>query len=184
MSTRTVPFFEMNSIFTATPKWPKLHPRRLRPQASLTKNLLMTSSVNICRYQHHSIIRRANSIVKMPKSAIDATRFTSTTPHATTKPPPASSATAQSLPPRQPQHGPPGETPLQKVARLREAAARARAAKLSRFDRMIIVGRAWADRAHHVTAMSLIGLTGTWFPVSASAHVCWIERNEKSYEAD
>jgi len=59
--------------------------------------------------------------------------------------------------------GPPGETPQQKVRRLREAAARARDAKVSGFDRVLVRGRVWADRAHRFTALSLIGITGLSF---------------------
>ncbi|KAG9777576.1 hypothetical protein KCU95_g12830, partial [Aureobasidium melanogenum] len=44
-------------------------------------------------------------------------------------------------------------------ARLRAAAARARTGKESNFDAVVRVGRKWADRAHRVTAYSLIGLT-------------------------
>jgi Cytochrome oxidase c assembly len=102
------------------------------------------------------IIYGCASSSTMPKSAIDATRFTPTTPHASAKPPPPSPS---SLPHRTP--GPPGETPQQKVRRLREAAARARDAKVSGFDKFIIRGRVWADRAHRFTALSLIGITGT-----------------------
>lgn len=66
-------------------------------------------------------------------------------------------------------HGAPsGETPQQKIARLRAAAAMARTGKESTFDSVVRVGRKWADRAHRVTAYSLIGLTGTRsaFPLS------------------
>ncbi|ESZ96291.1 hypothetical protein SBOR_3346 [Sclerotinia borealis F-4128] len=84
----------------------------------------------------------------MARSATDATRFTSTTPHAATNPKPVS---------RNP--GPPGETPQQRVKRLRAAADRARDAQTSTFDKLIMRGRVWADRAHRFTAFSLIGIT-------------------------
>ncbi|TGO35671.1 hypothetical protein BHYA_0150g00180 [Botrytis hyacinthi] len=84
----------------------------------------------------------------MARSATDATRFTSTTPHAATKPKPVS---------RNP--GPPGETPQQRVKRLRAAADRARDAQISTFDKFLLRGRVWADKAHRFTAFSLIGLT-------------------------
>ncbi|KAA8577211.1 hypothetical protein MFRU_021g00800 [Monilinia fructicola] len=84
----------------------------------------------------------------MARSATDATRFTSTTPHAATKPKPVS---------RNP--GPPGETPQQRVKRLRAAADRARDAQISTFDKLIMRGRVWADKAHRFTAFTLIGLT-------------------------
>lgn len=95
-------------------------------------------------------------LAKMPRSATDATRFTSTTPHASAKPPPKKAANA--IPPRTP--GPPGETPQEKVRRLRAAADRARDAQVSNFDKVILRGRVWADRLHRFTALSLIGITG------------------------
>jgi hypothetical protein len=95
----------------------------------------------------------------MPRSATDATRFTSTTPHATAKPP----ASALNLPGRSslPQRtpGPPGETPQEKVRRLRAAADRARDAQISTLDKLLVRGRLWADRAHRITALTLIGAT-------------------------
>jgi hypothetical protein len=100
-----------------------------------------------------------------PRSASDATRFTSTTPHVSAKPPPSAanlgkpSITPRSLLQRSP--AVPGETTQQRVARLREAATKARDAKVSNFDRVLLRGRVWADRAHRFTALSLIGLTGT-----------------------
>jgi hypothetical protein len=45
------------------------------------------------------------------------------------------------------------------VRRLRAAADKAREAQISTFDKMIIRGRVWADRAHRFTALSLIGAT-------------------------
>ncbi|THX48195.1 hypothetical protein D6D08_10089 [Aureobasidium pullulans] len=92
----------------------------------------------------------------MARSASDATRFTATTPYASAKPP------GQFTPsPVQMGHAAPsGETPQQKIARLRAAASRARTGKESTFDSVVRVGRRWADRAHRLTAYSLIGLTG------------------------
>lgn len=101
----------------------------------------------------------------MPRSAIDATRFTPTTPHASAKPSNAPTRAVRSpkvpLPPRTP--GPPGETPLERVARLRAAAARAREAQFTTADRVVSVGRVWADRLHVFTARSLIAITGELF---------------------
>jgi hypothetical protein len=94
----------------------------------------------------------------MPRSVTDATRFTSTTPHASAKIPPNPLAKANAIPPRTP--GPPGETPQEKVRRLRAAADRARDAQVSSFDKVIARGRVWADKAHRFTALSLIGITG------------------------
>ena len=92
----------------------------------------------------------------MARSASDATRFTATTPYASAKP------QGQFTPsPVQMGHAAPsGETPQQKIARLRAAASRARTGKESTFDSVVRVGRRWADRAHRLTAYSLIGLTG------------------------
>lgn len=103
----------------------------------------------------------------MARSASDATRFTSTGPHAATKPP--SGATSFSANPAMPSSAtqlnfgqspaPPGETPQQKIARLRAAAALAKQGKESTFDKTVRIGRVWADRAHRVTALSLVGFT-------------------------
>ncbi|KAF2153253.1 hypothetical protein K461DRAFT_293527 [Myriangium duriaei CBS 260.36] len=89
----------------------------------------------------------------MPRSASDATRFTATGPSATAKP--SSSASSISIG----QSAPANETPQQKIARLRAAAARAKLGKESQFDKVVRVGRVWADRAHRTTAWGLIGLT-------------------------
>ena len=89
------------------------------------------------------------------------TRFTSNTPHASQNP--ASSFTPSSpssirgpIPP-----GPDGETPAQKVERLR-AMARAQRVnqQLSGTEKMLDRGRMIADRMHRFTTYSLLGLTG------------------------
>jgi hypothetical protein len=82
----------------------------------------------------------------MPRSVADATRFTPTGPHAFTQSHAAGT----------------GETPQQRVARLRDAARRAREEKAagSVFDRVLDRGRVWADRAHRVAAVGLMGATG------------------------
>ncbi|KAI9729741.1 MAG: hypothetical protein M1834_006692 [Cirrosporium novae-zelandiae] len=84
------------------------------------------------------------------RSAADATRFTPTGPHAAHQP--------SNRPHFAP--GPPGETPAQKVARLREARRKQQLAQVSKFDRIVDRGRIWADRAHRFTALSLIAATG------------------------
>ncbi|KAG9516686.1 hypothetical protein KCV07_g6663, partial [Aureobasidium melanogenum] len=91
----------------------------------------------------------------MARSAKDATRFTATTPYASAKP----QGQFTPAPVHMGHAAPSGETPQQKIARLRAAAARARTGKESNFDAVVRVGRRWADRAHRVTAYSLIGLT-------------------------
>ncbi|CAD0114031.1 unnamed protein product [Aureobasidium uvarum] len=93
----------------------------------------------------------------MVRSAKDATRFTATTPYASAKP----QGQFTPAPVHMGHAAPSGETPQQKIARLRAAAARARTGKESSFDAVVRVGRKWADRAHRVTAYSLIGLTVT-----------------------
>ena len=97
------------------------------------------------------------------------TRFTSTSPHASSKPPAASTFSYQ--PPTSRNQGPTNspfnatnlsdETPKEKVARLRAAARAAKAKQsMSLIDRMIDRGRVWADISHRVVTYGLIGLTG------------------------
>ncbi|KXT00216.1 hypothetical protein AC578_7001 [Pseudocercospora eumusae] len=99
----------------------------------------------------------------MPRSPSDATRFTSTGPYVSTKPSSSTSFTSSNSATIGTQikfgSAPPGETPQQKVRRLRAAAALARHGKETKFDKAVRIGRVWADRAHRVTALSLIGLT-------------------------
>lgn len=88
----------------------------------------------------------------MPRTPADATRFTATGPHAHSKPT-ATTINLGAAPP-------PNETPAQKVARLREAARRAKMEQETTWDRVVSRGRVWADRAHKITATSLIALSG------------------------
>ncbi|KAM7186803.1 Cytochrome oxidase c assembly domain containing protein [Naviculisporaceae sp. PSN 640] len=115
-----------------------------------------------------------------PRSVSDATRFTPTTPHASSKaaqprfstpvsargqaaavgvgaraaPLPGGAGVGSSgIPPKF------HETPEQKVARLRAAHLRAKAAEVSKFDKIIDGGRRFFDSAHKVTVMGLIGFT-------------------------
>ncbi|KAI9895024.1 MAG: hypothetical protein M1814_000247 [Vezdaea aestivalis] len=90
----------------------------------------------------------------MPRSAADATKFTATGLHAHRKSP------VSVLPPSSPNPPPNGESPKEKVARLRAAAIRARADKVPRLERIIAKGRTVADTAHRVVAVGLIGFTG------------------------
>ncbi|KAF2135623.1 uncharacterized protein K452DRAFT_239028 [Aplosporella prunicola CBS 121167] len=87
----------------------------------------------------------------MPRAAKDATMFTATGPHAHSKATQVPLAKAAA---------PSGETPQQKIARLRAAAQQAKVGQESTFDKVISRGRVWADRAHRVTALSLIAATG------------------------
>ncbi|KAH8808543.1 cytochrome oxidase c assembly-domain-containing protein [Xylogone sp. PMI_703] len=127
----------------------------------------------------------------MPRSATDATRFTSTTPHAFSKPPssapfsaPNGSAGAAAKLRNQ---GPPGETPQEKVKRLKAAAQKARSANISTFDRIILHGRVWADKAHRFTALSLIGLTficGGVTVYAISDMILWNRRKRAEFFAE
>lgn len=87
------------------------------------------------------------------RSPSDATRFTSNGPPTAA---PSSASTGSQINFGQ---APPNETAQQKIARLRAASLNAKRGKESGFDTAVRVGRVWADRAHKVTAFSLIGLT-------------------------
>ncbi|TKA37937.1 hypothetical protein B0A54_10539 [Friedmanniomyces endolithicus] len=104
----------------------------------------------------------------MARTPSDATRFTATGPYASSSP----SFGSNPLPNPSPTNttaplgtridfgsAPANETSQQKIARLRAASALARHGKESPFDALVRVGRVWADRAHRVTALGLIGLT-------------------------
>lgn len=54
---------------------------------------------------------------------------------------------------------PAGETPQQRVARLREANRRAKLAQRSSFERWLDRSRVWADKAHRTAAYGLMGAT-------------------------
>jgi Cytochrome oxidase c assembly len=109
----------------------------------------------------------------MSRSASDAyTRFTSTSPHASSKPssssktsPPFGSYQPSAPRPSQPSSfppGPPNETPQEKVARLRLASRLAKSrTSMSPLDRAIDRGRRIADKTHRIFAYGLIGSTGT-----------------------
>lgn len=100
----------------------------------------------------------------MARSPSEATRFTSTGPYASTKPSGSVNFTGN---PGVPSSGtqidfgsaPAGETAQQKIARLRAAAALAKRGNESSFDKTVRIGRRWADIAHRVTALGLVGFT-------------------------
>ena len=107
-----------------------------------------------------------------PRSVSDATRFTATTPHASSKTasPPPRFAAPRSGPGSVPLGGSGGpggsnsgsilhETPEQKVARLRAAHRRAKEAKISKFDKIVDTGRRVFDSAHKITVVGLVGFT-------------------------
>lgn len=93
---------------------------------------------------------RGMSSRSTPRSATDATRFTSTTPQPKSK---ASAAAGKGAPPG-------GETLEQRVQRLRAAHQAARAAPLSMADKVADKGRKVFDVMHKVTLVGLIGFTG------------------------
>jgi len=112
-------------------------------------------------------------MVPPPRSVADATRFTPTGPHAFTRTTLSAAATATV-----------GETPQQRVARLREAARRAKSNQISTVDKIIDRGRVWADKAHRVAAFSLIGATVLCggFTIFASIDmVLYARRKKRAY---
>lgn len=94
------------------------------------------------------IAEASDPSLTMSRSPSDATRFTATEPHVSTRASQINFGKA-----------PPGETPQQKIARLRAAAALARLPQESRFDKVVRVGRVWADYAHRITVLGLMGLS-------------------------
>ncbi|KIX02350.1 uncharacterized protein Z518_08291 [Rhinocladiella mackenziei CBS 650.93] len=128
------------------------------------------------------------------------TRFTSTTPHAMQRP--ATTATFQYQPASRPaadrqpspssssfqspghSRGPPGETPLERVERLRaEARAAKEAANYSPIEQLIGAGRRWADRAHRFTAYGLILFAGLSTVVAAYGTVSLVAHNRRQKRA-
>lgn len=124
-----------------------------------------------------------------PRSVSDATRFTSTTPRAESKsasPSLATSSTSQTASSgrfsragaagsRAPPGGRPspspspllaGETPEQRVARLRAAHEAAKRAQSSKLDVIISRSRRFFDTAHKATVLGLIGFTGQHIPTA------------------
>ncbi|KAL8729054.1 MAG: hypothetical protein Q9166_004971 [cf. Caloplaca sp. 2 TL-2023] len=124
----------------------------------------------------------------MSRTVADATRFTATSPHAYSKPssilrsaattfspssfpsqsqarkPPSSAyppknAPQQPPPPQQP------ETPQQKVARIRAFREAQKLNQYTWWDRTVIRGRVWADRAHRITVVFIMGFTGNISPI-------------------
>ena len=128
----------------------------------------------------------APSYHTMSRSAADATRFTATSPRAYSKPTSINRASPSTYsasgtqrpkpnarlnpnarnppPPIDPKRGnaPPAETPAEKVSRLREARLRERAAQVTGWDRLVIRGRRWADTAHKVTVLGLVGFSSVY----------------------
>lgn len=94
-----------------------------------------------------------------PRSVKDATRFTSTIPHATSKSATSSSASAAAAP--KPARIP-GETPEQRVRRLRQAHLAAQKAQVSKADKVIDASRRFFDVAHRWTVGGLVMFTGAF----------------------
>jgi hypothetical protein len=90
-----------------------------------------------------------------PRSVKDATRFTSTIPHATSKTATGGSAVAPKVPRI------PGETPEQRVRRLRQAHLAAQKAQISKTDKFIDASRRFLDVAHRWTVGGIVIFTGT-----------------------
>lgn len=108
-----------------------------------------------------------------PRSVKDATRFTSTIPHAASK-----AATAAAVPKATPAQNAaaaakqssrvPGETPEQRVQRLRMAHLAAQRAQISQTDKIIDASRRFFDVAHKWTVGGLVLFTGKGVQPAAS----------------
>ncbi|KAG6002589.1 hypothetical protein E4U43_001092 [Claviceps pusilla] len=92
-----------------------------------------------------------------PRSVKDATRFTSTIPHAISK----TAAPGRAAPSAAPTPSPriPGETPEQRVRRLRQAHIAAQKAQISRTDKWIDASRRFLDVAHRWTVGGIVIFT-------------------------
>ncbi|UPK97256.1 hypothetical protein LCI18_008191 [Fusarium solani-melongenae] len=88
-----------------------------------------------------------------PRSVKDATRFTSTIPHATSKTATGGPAIAPKVPRI------PGETPEQRVRRLRQAHLAAQKAQISKTDKFIDASRRFLDVAHRWTVGGIVIFT-------------------------
>ena len=60
------------------------------------------------------------------------------------------------------------ETPAEKVARLRAQRMREREGQMTRWDRVVVRGRSWADRAHKVTVYFLVTFSGMFSCLSTN----------------
>lgn len=93
-----------------------------------------------------------------PRTVKDATRFTSTIPHATSKTAGSASPSVVAGTPRPSRI--PGETPEQRVKRLRLAHLAAQKAQISQTDRIIDASRRFFDVAHRWTVGGIVVFTG------------------------
>ena len=157
--------------------------RRAKIFSTFTYTFTSLTSLNSDAPPHLHIIHLPPILQPtMSRSVADATRFTATSPHAYSKPTPlrsAASASSKTTPPHRfpnpnaPRKPPTGtqptqphvETPAEKVARLRAARLAQLEAQYTTWDRIVLRGRVWADRAHRVTVYTLVGFTGTFPPL-------------------
>ncbi|RDA84291.1 hypothetical protein CP532_3333 [Ophiocordyceps camponoti-leonardi (nom. inval.)] len=95
-----------------------------------------------------------------PRSVKDATRFTSTVPHATSKTASQALPTPPSPPPPKSSSWMPGETAEQRVVRLRQAHLAAQRAQIKPMDRVIDSMRVFLDATHKLTINGIILFTG------------------------
>ncbi|KAG6094784.1 hypothetical protein E4U30_003032 [Claviceps sp. LM220 group G6] len=127
-----------------------------------------------------------------PRSVLDATRFTSTLPHAASK----TAVVGRVASPAASKQSPrvPGETPEQRVQRLRKAHEAAQQAQISSVDRMVEGSRKFFDVAHRWTVRALIFFTilagfvsvySVWdmLQFNSARRAEWIEA-QKKFEAD
>ncbi|KAF3929535.1 hypothetical protein ABW19_dt0204395 [Dactylella cylindrospora] len=60
-----------------------------------------------------------------------------------------------------------GETPQQRVARLREAARREKMNQVTTFDKVVHRGRIWADHLHRATVFTIMGFSAVTVAITA-----------------
>ncbi|KAM5346405.1 hypothetical protein ACJ41O_009410 [Fusarium nematophilum] len=122
-----------------------------------------------------------------PRTVKDATRFTSTIPHATSK-----TAGGSAAAPKAPRI--PGESPEQRVRRLRQAHLAAQKAQISKTDKFIDASRRFLDVAHRWTIGGIVVFTAVATVVSfysvwdmlrynRARRAEWVEA-QKKFEAD
>lgn len=102
-----------------------------------------------------------------PRSVLDATRFTSTLPHAASKTAVVGRVASSAALKQSPRV--PGETPEQRVQRLRKAHQAAQQAQISPVDRMVEGSRKFFDVAHKWTVRALIFFTSKCTPLPPCA---------------
>ncbi|KAK6353111.1 hypothetical protein TWF696_005101 [Orbilia brochopaga] len=77
-----------------------------------------------------------------------------------------------------------GETPQQRVARLREAARRERMNQVTTFDKVVHHGRRWADTLHRATVFTIMGfsaVTVAFTVYSVSGMISQSRSNRREY---